>query len=125
MFLTMVGAALIVDGLFSGAGLVPHARPTRAEIFRSIRVDYTLFTNILGLAIFAALFLLTMRRGATDPVCGMKVDKARAIRREIGGQSFYFCGPHCAHTASAEHEERALSASSAGSPAPPRRWRGT
>jgi len=124
MFVTMVGAALIVDGLFSGAGLVPHARPTRAEIFSSIRVESTLFTNIVGLAIFAALFLLTMRRGATDPVCGMKVDKARALRREIAGETLYFCGPHCAHTASAEREERALSTSSAGSPAPPRRWRG-
>jgi uncharacterized protein len=68
MFLTMVIAALIVDGLFSGAGLIPHVRPTRANIFGSIRVDYKLFTNILGLAVFAALFALTVRRGATGPV---------------------------------------------------------
>ena len=37
--------------------------------------------NILGVAIFAALFWLTRRRGATDPVCGMKVDRAKAIHR--------------------------------------------
>jgi hypothetical protein len=68
MFLTMVIAALIVDGLFSGAGLIPHVRPTRANIFGSIHVDYKLATNIAGLVVFAALFALTVRRGATDPV---------------------------------------------------------
>jgi uncharacterized protein len=68
MFVTMVAAALIVAGLFSALGLVPQARPTRADVFSSIHVDYRLFTNILGLVIFAALFGLTMRRGARDPV---------------------------------------------------------
>jgi uncharacterized membrane protein YraQ (UPF0718 family) len=67
MFTTMVAAALIVDGLFSAAGLVPHARPTRADIFSSITIDYRLITNILAVAIFAALFALTSRRGRTDP----------------------------------------------------------
>ena len=104
MFLTMVIAALIVDGLFSGAGLIPHARPTRTDIFSSIKVDYKLFTNVLGVAIFTTLFALTMRRGATDPVCGMKVEKTKAIRKEIAGQTLYFCSPHCAHTATADHE---------------------
>jgi len=97
MFVTMVIAALIVDGLFSGAGLIPHVRPTRADIFSSIKVDYKLFTNILGVAIFAALFGLTMRRGATDPVCGMKVDRAKAVRVDFADQTFYFCTQHCAH----------------------------
>jgi uncharacterized membrane protein YraQ (UPF0718 family) len=62
MFVTIVIAALIVDLLFSGLGLIPHARPTRADIFSPIRVDYKLFTNIVGAAIFAALFALTVRR---------------------------------------------------------------
>jgi uncharacterized membrane protein YraQ (UPF0718 family)/YHS domain-containing protein len=97
MFVTMVIAALIVDGLFGAAGLIPHARPTRADIFSSIRVDYKLFTNILGVAIFATLFGLTIRRGATDPVCGMKVDRGKAVRLESGGETFYFCSQHCAH----------------------------
>lgn len=97
MFVTMVLAALIVDGLFSAAGLIPHVRPTRADIFGSIRVDYKLFTNVLGAGIFAVLFWLTMRRGATDPACGMKVDKAKAVRMEFGGESFYFCSHHCMH----------------------------
>jgi uncharacterized protein len=97
MFLTMVIAALIVDGLFSSAGLIPHARPTRADIFSSIRVDYKLFTNIVGFAIFAALFALTVRRGATDPMCGMKVDKAKALRMDFAGDTYYFCSRGCLH----------------------------
>jgi hypothetical protein len=96
MFVTMVIAALVVDGLFSGLGLIPQTRPTRADIFSSIKVDYKLFTNILGVAVFGGLFALTKRRGITDPVCGMKVDKAKAIRVDFGGEAFYFCTQHCA-----------------------------
>jgi uncharacterized membrane protein YraQ (UPF0718 family) len=71
MFVTIVLAALIVEGLFSAAGLVPHIRPSRADIFGSIAVDYTLFANLLGVAVFAGLFGLTMRRGAVRSACGM------------------------------------------------------
>jgi uncharacterized membrane protein YraQ (UPF0718 family)/YHS domain-containing protein len=97
MFVTIVAAALIVDGLFSAVGIVPDVRPTRADVFSAVRVDYKLFTNILGLAIFVGLFWLTMRRGATDPVCGMKVDRGNAISEEFGGKTFYFCSAHCLH----------------------------
>ncbi len=98
MFLTMVIAALIVDGLFSAAGLIPTGpRPSRGEIFGTITVNYKLFLNMLGGAIFAGLFWLTARRGATDPMCGMKVDRAKAVTKELGGQTFYFCSEHCLH----------------------------
>jgi uncharacterized membrane protein YraQ (UPF0718 family)/YHS domain-containing protein len=97
MFVTMVIAALIVDGLFGGLGLIPHARPSRADIFGQIKVDYKLFTNVIGVTIFAAFFALTMRRGVTDPVCGMKVDKTKAIQMDFAGQTFYFCSEHCLH----------------------------
>jgi hypothetical protein len=105
MFLTMVIAAIIVDGLFSGAGLIPHVRPTRADIFSSIHVDYKLITNILGFAVFAALFVLTVRRGATDPVCGMKVDKAKALRMDFAGNTYYFCAPGCLHAFETDPEQ--------------------
>jgi uncharacterized membrane protein YraQ (UPF0718 family)/YHS domain-containing protein len=96
MFVTMVLAALAIDVLFGALGLVPTgARPSRSELFGSIEVDYKLFLNILGLVIFAALFGLTMRRGATDPVCGMKVDRSKALTLERGGRTFYFCSEHC------------------------------
>jgi uncharacterized protein len=96
MFVTMVVAALAVDGLFSALGLIPTGpRPTRADIFSSIRVDYKLALNVLGVAIFAALFWLTARRGATDPVCRMKVDRSKALATDVGGETFYFCSEHC------------------------------
>ena len=98
MFVTMVIAALIVDGIFSALGLIPTGpRPTRTDIFGSIAVNYKLALNILGFAIFAAMFWLTARRGATDPVCGMKVDRDRALATEIAGRRLYFCSEHCLH----------------------------
>jgi YHS domain-containing protein len=98
MFLTMVIAALIVNGVFSLAGAIPSGpRPTRGDIFSSVRVDYKLFLNLLGVAIFAALFSLTTRRGATDPVCGMKVDRDKAVTKDFGGETYHFCSTHCLH----------------------------
>jgi uncharacterized membrane protein YraQ (UPF0718 family)/YHS domain-containing protein len=102
MFVTMVSTALIVDGLFSAAGLIPQTRPSRADIFSSIKIDYKLFTNIVGVAVFAALFALTMRRGATDPVCGMKVDRDKALTNESGDHTYYFCSKHCLHAFEAD-----------------------
>jgi uncharacterized membrane protein YraQ (UPF0718 family)/YHS domain-containing protein len=99
MFVTMVIAALVVDGIFSALGLIPTGpRPTRTDIFGSVQANYKLALNIVGLAIFAALFWLTVRRGATDPVCGMKVDRSKAVTKEIGGEIYYFCSDHCLHT---------------------------
>jgi YHS domain-containing protein len=94
----MVISALVVDGLFSALGLIPTGpRPSRGDIFGTIAVNYKLFLNILGVAVFAALFGLTARRGATDPVCGMKVEKSKAVSKEFGGETFYFCSEHCLH----------------------------
>jgi uncharacterized membrane protein YraQ (UPF0718 family)/YHS domain-containing protein len=95
MFVTMVIAALIVDGLFHVAGIVPHTRPTRADVFGSIQVDAKLLLDVLGVVVFAALLLLTARRGATDPECGMKVDRKKAFVSERDGRSVYFCSEHC------------------------------
>ena len=69
MFVTIVLAALLVDALFAAAGLVPHARPTRADIFSAVKVDYKLATNLLGLLVFACLFALTARRPAPEHAC--------------------------------------------------------
>jgi uncharacterized membrane protein YraQ (UPF0718 family)/YHS domain-containing protein len=98
MFVTMVLAALATDGIFGAAGLIPHVRPTRADIFGSVKVDYKLFTNVLGATIFIAFFALTMRRGATDPVCGMKVDRQSAVALTHNDRTHYFCSEHCART---------------------------
>jgi uncharacterized protein len=96
MFVTMVVAALIVDAAFGVLGLIPSGpRPTRADVFGSIAIDYKLALNVLGLVIFAALFWLTFRRGATDPVCGMTVDRAKAVTAQVDGRSVYFCSEGC------------------------------
>ena len=96
MFVTMVLAALAVDGAFSALGLVPSGpRPTRADVFGTIQLDYKLALNALGTVIFLALFWLTRARGVTDPVCGMKVDRAKALREEIDGEAVYFCSEGC------------------------------
>jgi uncharacterized protein len=92
----MVIAALIVDGIFHLAGLIPTGpRPSREDIFGGVELDYKLILNLIGLLVFAALFGLTVRRGATDPVCGMKVDRSRAIRTQLAGQAVHFCSHDC------------------------------
>jgi uncharacterized protein len=103
MFVTMVLAALIIDALFSSAGLIPQgARPTRGDIFGSIEFDYKLVLNVIGVAVFAALFGLTWRRGATDPVCGMQVDRAKALTLQYDGKAVHLCSEHCLHAFEAD-----------------------
>jgi uncharacterized protein len=68
MFVTMAVAALLVGGAFELLGLVPTGpRPTRADIFGSIEVNYKLALNILGALIFTTMFALTMRRRTVRP----------------------------------------------------------
>jgi uncharacterized protein len=99
MFVTMVLAALVIDGIFGVAHLVPHARPNRSDVFMPIGLDYKLALNVLGVIVFAALMALTFRRGATDPMCGMTVDRSKArlkgLSLEHDGTTYYFCGPGC------------------------------
>lgn len=96
MYVSIVSAALIVDGIFNALGLLPTgARPSRADIFGAVRLDYKLWLNLVALAAFAALMWLTLRRGATDPVCGMRVDRAKAQTLELAGERHHFCSTHC------------------------------
>src|SRR4051794_24272608 len=95
MLLTMIAAALAVDGLFSLAGLVPTERPSADDVFGAVGLDYKLVLNVVALGTFVALIALTRRRGATDPVCGMTVDRAKAVTLEEGGHTVYFCSEHC------------------------------
>jgi uncharacterized protein len=96
LLVTMVIAALVVQGVFDLFGLVPSgARPSHSDIFSGVHVDYKLVLNVLGLALFLTLFAITSRRGVTDPVCGMKVDRGKALRFDHGGRTFYFCSEGC------------------------------
>jgi uncharacterized membrane protein YraQ (UPF0718 family) len=69
MLLTMVLAALAGDGIFSAAGLVPTARPSRQDIFGSVQLDYKLILNLLATGLFAWLMLLARR-----PSSGYRVE---------------------------------------------------
>jgi len=96
MFGAMVVAALAVDGIFSWTGLIPSTRPSIDSVTeRAIGWNYTTFLNILFTLVFLALFALTFRRGARDPVCGMTVDRGKAVSLEHGGKRYFFCGPGC------------------------------
>jgi uncharacterized membrane protein YraQ (UPF0718 family)/YHS domain-containing protein len=108
MFVTMVVAALVVAGAVSLLGLTPGGpRPDRSAIFGSVHVDYKLALNVVGAIVFTALIWLTQRRGATDPMCGMTVDRAKAVTRETADGLVYLCSAHCA----AEFDQAAATAS--------------
>ena len=96
MFGAMVLAALAVDGVFSALGLTPEHRPSIDSITeRGISWNYTTTLNILFTLVFVALIVLTLRRGARDPVCGMTVARTADHRSELGGETYFFCGPGC------------------------------
>ena len=96
MFGAMVVAALAIDGIFDAAGLIPQERPSIESIAeRGITWNYTAVLNIVFTLVFLALFALTMRRGARDPVCGMTVDRGKALSLEHAGRRYSFCGPGC------------------------------
>jgi uncharacterized membrane protein YraQ (UPF0718 family) len=67
MFVTIVIAALIVDGLFGVLGLIPSGpRPTRTDIFGTVELDYKLALNALATAIFLALVWVSRGRDSGD-----------------------------------------------------------
>lgn len=42
---------------------------------------------------------------AKDPICGMVIPKDRAIKREVGGRTYYFCAEDCVRTFEAPEAE--------------------
>jgi YHS domain-containing protein len=97
MFAAIVVAALAVDGIFSAANLIPTERPSIDSIAsRGIAWNYTTALNIVFAIVAAALFALTLRGAAKDPVCGMNVDRRTAEQLRLDdGRVVYFCGAGC------------------------------
>jgi Cu+-exporting ATPase len=58
-----------------------------------------------GMPMQAALRKKGTQDLAKDPVCGMMVDKATALRSERGGRSFYFCSVGCQRTFDSPEQE--------------------
>jgi uncharacterized protein len=106
MFAAIVVAALLVDGIFAAAGLIPSERPSVDAISsRGISWNYTTFLNIIFLGVAVALVGLTLRRGARDPVCGMTVDRDAGKRTSVyQGHTYYFCSSSCKAKFDAEPE---------------------
>jgi uncharacterized membrane protein YraQ (UPF0718 family)/YHS domain-containing protein len=102
----MIAAALIVDGVFAALGLIPDQRPSIESIAsRGIEWNYTTFLNVVFTLVAAALAVLTLRRGAKDPVCGMTVDRHETPHSSVhDGTTAYFCSAHCKARFDAEPE---------------------
>jgi YHS domain-containing protein len=97
MLAAIVAGALAIDGLFSALGLIPHSRPSIDSITdRGISLNYTAVLNAIFTLVGGLLLWLTIRRGATDPVCGMRVDR-RATQHiaHHAGRSYFFCSAGC------------------------------
>jgi uncharacterized protein len=65
MLVTIILAALVVDGVFGLVGLVPTGpRPSRTDVFGSVGLNYKLVLNIVATGIF--LTLLWLSRGTSS-----------------------------------------------------------
>jgi len=119
MLATIVVAALVVDLLFSALGLLPETRPSIESITeRGIELNYTAVLNILFTLVGAALVWLTVHRGYTDPVCGMRVDRYQIPHQtRWQEQTVYFCSAGCRESFEANPERYAAKLKATG------RWR--
>jgi hypothetical protein len=107
MFLSIVGAAVVIQLVFGALGAIPSGpRPLRADVFGSVRLDYKFVLNVLATGAFIALMAVTWRRGATDPICGMTVDRGKALSQVHGGRRSYFCSEGCRQKFIAGLQER-------------------
>jgi hypothetical protein len=89
MLVTIVVAALIVDGVFGLVGLVPTGpRPSRTDVFGSVGLNYKLVLNVIATAVFIALFWLSRGGSASAPCehhhAGTEVGTGHAPLRESG-----------------------------------------
>jgi hypothetical protein len=99
----MAAAGLIVEGLFSGVGLIPtHRAATIAPTHFSW--NYTTVLNLVFLGVAAALYWLYRNRYrlgggaglAVDPICGMQVRTSEApAQSSFAGQPVWFCSDRC------------------------------
>jgi uncharacterized membrane protein YraQ (UPF0718 family)/YHS domain-containing protein len=108
-------AGLIVEGLFSVAGLIPQDR-SQTMIETRFEWNYTTFLNIAFIAIGGYLYWLYRNRErfgggigyAIDPICGMQVETANAPAScHHDGVDYYFCSDRCAERFANTTESRA------------------
>jgi len=124
----MAAAGLIVEGLFSVAGLIPNHPRSATIVATRFQWNYTTFLNVAFLAVLALLYWLYRNRErlgggigyALDPVCGMQVRTADApAQSSYDGQRFWFCSDHCrdrfdSEPARYQHPDRAAAVEDVG-----------
>jgi YHS domain-containing protein len=123
LWAVMSAAGLITELLFGAAGGIPSVRPIQAIVV-GFQWNYTTFLNFVAIAGFAFLYWLYRNRDrlgeyATDPVCGMQVERATATATmEHNGQKFYFCSEQC-HDRFAKDPDRYLEGAAQPEPMAP------
>jgi uncharacterized membrane protein YraQ (UPF0718 family)/YHS domain-containing protein len=112
-WLVMATAGLVVQAIFSGAGLEPAQRHVTV-VPTGFHWDYTTFLNVAFLAVFALLYWLHRNerrlgagaRFAVDPMCGMQVRTSDApAQRKSGDRDYWFCSDRCASRFDRRREE--------------------
>jgi YHS domain-containing protein len=100
LWCTMSLAGLAVDGLFRLTALVPSGHHV-ALLAGSFPLGATLVLNILATLVLLVTWLLARsstpsEQIATDPVCGMSVEKSSAAATAThGSTTYYLCSPRC------------------------------
>lgn len=103
-WITMSAGGLAVEYLFRAVQIPEPSRPAMI-VHTGFEWNYTTALNIVALVAFAYLTWLYRRRDtsgaqryASDPVCGMQVEKALApARATVDGEQYWFCSDHCRH----------------------------
>jgi len=101
-WLVMSTAGLAVQGIFALFGALPTERP-EAVVPDRFQWNYTTFLNIASLLVLGTLYWLYRHRDrfgsgryATDPTCGMQVEKAHALTSVTpDGSQYWFCSEGC------------------------------
>jgi uncharacterized membrane protein YraQ (UPF0718 family)/YHS domain-containing protein len=99
----MSAAGLAVDYLFRLVRIPTPSRPLQIEPER-FEWNYTTFLNIAFLLVAVVVYVVYRNRHrlvvdttyATDPVCGMQVERANAAATaKVDGASYFFCSDQC------------------------------
>jgi hypothetical protein len=99
----MSAAGLITDLLFR---LIRIPAPAKPSIVAPMRFEwnYTTYLNIVFLVVAVVVYVVYRNRDrlapsaqyATDPVCGMQVERAHAPAvAHVNGQQYFFCSDRC------------------------------
>jgi uncharacterized membrane protein YraQ (UPF0718 family)/YHS domain-containing protein len=105
-YAVMATAGLLIEGAFTLFGAVPTSRPANI-VATHFKWNYTTMLNIVFIGVFLVLYVLARNRRrlgggqayATDPVCGMQVEKVNApATAMVNGEHYWFCCDSCRGT---------------------------